>query len=524
MIKNANFRLIQVAMMCCFSVMFAACDDFFVSEDNPISSYLSINTRPVTIKVGDTYQRTATSTSTAVVEYSSNDTSVATVDNNGLVTGVSEGETSIIATATGYSKQTGKKIYVPVSLSYQVTVKPLGTSSGTTPTPSPAPAAPTPATVTTAPAAPSGDVNEFTATALVTAGVADGGTIMYKVTTTNAKPTTTDGFDATLPTAAALKEATYYVWYYVKADADHTDSDISASAVTTTVKEPAITLSTPMTMKALTAGTIIIKEPQVNMQYSKNNSTKIKLTSNDDVTIDVNKGDIVSFYGNGTSITYYYNGTPPSTSISGGTADVKLYGNIMSLVDETGFATNKVLTAGYSFSFIFKGNTHLKEACGLLLPATTLAVYCYGSMFDGCTNLNSAPKLPATTLTDWCYICMFRNCSSLTTAPELPATTLKKNCYNSMFEGCSNLTVAPELPAPTLVESCYYDMFYKCSKLCSVTCLATDISATGCTTGWLSFPGVSPCGTETFTKAAGMSGWTLNSEDGIPYGWTVKNK
>ncbi len=487
MIKSNVSRLMQAALLCCLVVLFAACDDFFVNEDNPISSYLSINTRPVTIKVGDTYQRTATSTSTAVVEYSSNDTSVATVDNNGLVTGVSEGEASIIATATGYSKQTGKKIYVPVSLSYQVTVKPLGTSSGTTPTPSPAPAAPTPATVTTAPAAPSGDVNEFTATALVTAGVADGGTIMYKVTTTNAKPTTIDGFDATLPTAAALKEATYYVWYYVKADADHTDSDISASAVTTTVKEPAITLSTPMTMKALTAGTINVNDPQSGMKYSKNGGAKTAVSG----AISVNIGDKVEFYGSAES----YMGT----NIKGGSADVRLYGNIMSLIDENGFATATAFhwSSHNNFDRLFNHNSHLIDAGGLLLPATSLTMYCYNGMFNSCINLATAPK-------------------------SLPAMSLADNCYDSMFHGCVSLTTAPELPAATLADGCYEYMFAACKMLSSITCLATNISASNCTYQWLDGAGSSVTGEKTFYKAASMTSWG-SGIDGTN-GWTVKNK
>ena len=62
-------------------------------------------------------------------------------------------------------------------------------------------------------------------------------------------------------------------------------------------------------------------------------------------------------------------------------------------------------------------------------------------------------------------------------------------------------------------------MFKGCTKLNSVTCLATDISATDCTTDWLS--GVAATGT--FTKAAAMTDWTVDSASGIPAGWTVQN-
>jgi hypothetical protein len=91
------------------------------------------------------------------------------------------------------------------------------------------------ATITTPPVATT-SVAAGSATDLVTAGVADGGTMMYQVTATNTKPTTTDGFSATVPTAATRAAGTYYVWYYAKADAQHADSEVAATAIEVTVK------------------------------------------------------------------------------------------------------------------------------------------------------------------------------------------------------------------------------------------------------------------------------------------------
>ena len=124
MTKKSILRLLQASLMCCLAVLFTACDDIFASEDNPIPAYLSMSDKPVTIKVGDTYRRKAISVTTAVVEYTSSKTDVATVDNEGLVTAKAEGTTTITATATGYSSQNGKKIYQPASVSYVVTVTP----------------------------------------------------------------------------------------------------------------------------------------------------------------------------------------------------------------------------------------------------------------------------------------------------------------------------------------------------------------------------------------------------------------
>ena len=87
-----------------------------------------------------------------------------------------------------------------------------------------------------------------------------------------------------------------------------------------------------------------------------------------------------------------------------------------------------------------------------------------------------------------------------------------------MFYGCTSLVTAPTLPATTLATYCYRYMFYSCSSLNYIKCLATDISATNCTSSWLK--GVASSGT--FVKAASMTSWTTGIS-GIPSGWTVQN-
>ena len=166
---------------------------------------------------------------------------------------------------------------------------------------------------------------------------------------------------------------------------------------------------------------------------------------------------------------------------------------------------------------MFQYCTSLTEAPEL--PATTLADSCYNLMFRDCTSLTTAPELPATTLVEGCYSSMFRGCTSLTEAPELPATTLEDSCYNLMFRDCTSLTTAPELPATTLVEGCYYYMFYGCSSLNYIKCLATNISATDCTTNWVN--GVASAGT--FVKADNFTGWTTGV-NGIPTNWVTKTE
>lgn len=269
-------------------------------------------------------------------------------------------------------------------------------------------------------------------------------------------------------------------------------------------------LGTPLTLEAKTAGTIAIANPKSGMKYTLNGGTKTQVPT----SITVAAGDIVQLYGNGTSITIYGNDTPSkSTMITGGTADCYIYGNIMSLVDETGVGTATTL-ARLSFGYLFKNNTHLVNhpTKSLLLPAENLAYICYYSIFYGCTGLTSAP--------------------------ELPATNLYQDCYNSMFKGCTSLTKSPLLAAETLTGMCYYQMFQGCSNLSSVTCLATNISATNCTTNWLD--GVAASGTFyintsldpadpttgdewTYVFNTRASGSTVNSTDNARYTFATIN-
>ena len=90
-----------------------------------------------------------------------------------------------------------------------------------------------PASVTAAPTAKTSLTYSRSAQALVNAGTASGGTMYYKYTTTNSKPTSTSGFSSSIP--AITNAGTYYVWYYVKGDSNHNDTAISSTAVAVTI-------------------------------------------------------------------------------------------------------------------------------------------------------------------------------------------------------------------------------------------------------------------------------------------------
>lgn len=238
------------------------------------------------------------------------------------------------------------------------------------------------------------------------------------------------------------------------------------------------------------------------IQYRKNGNEWQKLTSvvpdygqsQRSATIYVAKGDIIEFKGDNGS---YYTDTNDFNYFCSNGARVDVRGNIMSLVNSTGFSADTTIRQNYAFAYLFSegkpgGNRlNIRDASGLLLPATNLTEGCYKYMFN--------------------YI-------SLLVGPKmLPATILANKCYYGMFYGCNNLVTSPKLPAATLLDYCYEYMFYGCRSLSSITCYATIIAGTNCTTSWTHY--VADTGTF-ITPAAAQ--WTTG-EDGIPSGWTRVN-
>ena len=251
----------------------------------------------------------------------------------------------------------------------------------------------------------------------------------------------------------------------------------------------------PLTFEAKTANCTVsfVNTTGATIEYSKNGGTWVSCGTSGTTSVILERdGDKVSFRGNNTSLATRGDESN-ACRFAIPTGQCYVYGNIMSLLSAA-YGTANELYAQYTFAYLFYNNANLYShpTQQLVLPATSLKSHCYESMFQGCTNLTSAPALPA--------------------------TELEMNCYQSMFQGCTNLTSAPVLPATTPAADmlCYNYMFKGCSRLSSITCLATDIDEYMCSREWVD--GVASTGT--FTKAASMNGWSTGSS-GIPYGWTV---
>lgn len=246
-----------------------------------------------------------------------------------------------------------------------------------------------------------------------------------------------------------------------------------------------------LTFRVKSGGTIswssIGSETPKAIQYSINNGSWSYLVpsiagASDSIT--VSEGDVIRIKGSNAS---YATSNVNYMGFSGGTAVFDVEGNIMSLVYGDNFVGNTALTGTYNFCSMFK-QTNVISAENLILPATTLTPYCYRALFANSPSVEVAPALPATTLADGCYRYIFQDCS-ITTAPDLLAPILVYDCYEGMFDDCHNLNY--------------------------IKCLATNISASAATLGWVQ----AVASNGIFVKDANTE-WPLGTS-GIPTRWII---
>lgn len=413
-------------------------------------------------------------------------------------------------------------------------------------------------------------------TSTITKFAVDDGTNGYSVSRTAAEGPIYLAMQAVDADKTLVMTANSGETYYMKSVTGKTLEAGKMYPVEVTMPVDGTGLSEPLTFEAAAPGALVgyhkssvYYNDECNVQYSLNDGP---WTDYDNACggISLEKaGDKISFRGDNAYYGQYQSGYVYSYFYSD-YQDCYIYGNVMSLVNSTGFAVEDAITESYAFLRIFADEPHFlnHESKDLLLPATHLYAFCYDSMFKGSTGLTRAPSLPAEDLGQYCYqemfmgctgltyvpdlpartlqnrcyrgmfygctslatapsmaaetlaleccMSMYQGCTSLTTPPQLPVTTLANQCYSQMFMGCTSLQTAPTLPAPTLMSGCYHDLFMDCTHLNRVVCLATNISASECTGGWLS--GVSSTGT--FVKQDGVE-WPAGSA-GIPEGWTVE--
>ena len=235
------------------------------------------------------------------------------------------------------------------------------------------------------------------------------------------------------------------------------------------------------------------------------------------------------------------------------TANFSISGNIMSILVANECDKTTALTSNNQGAFgqIFKDINTLVSAEDLVLPATTLAEYCYYEIFANCANLATPPKeLPATNILNNSYNGMFKQ-SGIMSVPSMPELNIESSdAMGYMFYQCTSLVIGENdrikirniSPSATwslrniftnsnkstycpidilytgaLPQGC---MYYACAytKVKYMKMLATDISASNATTNYLGWsPNSSDC---IFVKNINAT-WVDGNSSSVPSNWTI---
>ena len=160
----------------------------------------------------------------------------------------------------------------------------------------------------------------------------------------------------------------------------------------------------------------------------KSNRTPKKITVASGDTIQF-KGDYATY---GSADGEYGEWDNLAGSFSGTTAKCKIYGNIMSLVNSTGFTNETGLTSAGTFAYLF-ANANIQDAYNLVLPADKLKKGCYQAMFANNPDMHFGPLLPSTVFKGWADGLTYEEII------EWNGLDNHQNCYKELFSGCTNL-------------------------------------------------------------------------------------
>lgn len=250
------------------------------------------------------------------------------------------------------------------------------------------------------------------------------------------------------------------------------------------------------------------------LQYSTDSGTTWSSLGHNQSTPSVNNGDKVLFKASGLTV----DGERGLGRITP-SASASAEGNIMSLAYGDDFSGQTVVPNNFQFRKLFSGVTTITSAENMVLPATTIKKQCYSQMFQGCSNLVTAPKVIGSSAMTWsgdyCWSDMFNSCTSLVNAPQLPALNLAAQCYWYMFQNCTSLTTAPELLATTTATQCYNGMFSGCISLNYIKVMSSNGFNMS---DWVN--GVASSGTFIKNSSATFLSCGKNT---YPCNWTVQN-
>lgn len=132
-------------------------------------------------------------------------------------------------------------------------------------------------------------------------GSTSGGTLMYKVTTSNSKPTSTNGFKTTIDQGTNV--GTYYLWYYVEGDEDYYGTGINTMGISKTISPASASVTAPT---AVTGDLTYSGSTQTlfNAGSSSDGTLRYKVTTEN--TKPTSKTDFKTTIDQGTNAGTYY--------------------------------------------------------------------------------------------------------------------------------------------------------------------------------------------------------------------------
>ena len=320
-------------------------------------------------------------------------------------------------------------------------------------------------------------------------------------------------------TRSATTESRDYEFTYTSSNPAVATVDQNGKVTAMSEGTAIITVSMPETLKGWYAAAsrqykVIVKNPSAEQLANVDKATPLTLAAQADgkITVTFNNGITLA-----NDIHYTVNGGAEQSIAKDtkGAYDIELKkGDVVQL-----YSINTSL-GGSAVAGARGGTRAVDDGAKYINIRPSMKTEIFGnvmSLLKGKDNLESATTIEANNA----FYGLFAGAEKLVNNTErllvLPATTLTEGCYDNMFSGCKGIEKAPELPAPKLEKGCYQEMFFDCSKLNSVKCLATDISAEGCTKNWLTNAGTEATGEKVLETAVPM---TSGSDDGVPDGWT----
>lgn len=279
---------------------------------------------------------------------------------------------------------------------------------------------------------------------------------------------------------------------------------------------------------ALESGTFTLTIPAnvnatqlASISYSLDNGATWVTTQNTSSAVTITtptvaEGGTVLWKGSGTQMATDYSSGYYSNFTSTGNFGVT--GNVMSLLYEDTFDTQKELEADYALCCLFSDCNTIITANDLEFPAMELTASCYQNMFNNCPYLVEARfDLPAPFAPANAYRSLFGDDERLVTADvTIYAHTLMEDCCRWMCGNCYELTTAPAILATTLSARSLQQTFAGCNKLQYIKALFTTAPSSSVSPNFTN--GVAATGT--FVKN-GAATWTTTGVTAVPTGWNV---